>query len=297
MACLLARTVKGPALLACLAALGCAEDAATSGRNGGRGGSTSTSGGSTSTTPNGGSTSGNGGATTTSTAGTTSGGGTRSTPTVNDDAAAPDTQNVGSCGSRSSRDYGGRFTTPEPPDASVPPLPSDAGVGDDGGAPDPVPTTAPGGWPMAMENGLSLQVLPKDSQPAEINLDFGMRNQTGDEISLGDVVFRFYYAAGFLPVVDVDYAAITQPSHQPINVTSTVTPHYVEFSFGGEEDFPNGGVLTIQTRMHSANYQDAFDKCDSFSFDDADTSLADYEYVPVFYQDELVWGVEPVLAP
>jgi hypothetical protein len=256
--------------------------AAGSGGNGSGGngsGGTDVSGGAT----NGGD--GNGG-----TSGDTSNGGEPEDGSV---AADPD---LGSCGTRDERDYGDRFTRPEVPDASVPMEPEDAGV--DGGV-----TSAPSvmGWPVAEENGLSLQVqFRAGGQASEIAGDFRVINGTGDDVSLDDVSFRYYYVASFTPVVEVDHAAIMLPEYQAItgNVIRTVTPDYVEFSFDDDILFPDDGVLTVQARIHSDNYQGAFDKCESFSFEDAPatTTLADYAYIPVYYQGDLVYGIQPVLA-
>lgn len=133
----------------------------------------------------------------------------------------------------------------------------------------------------------------QDINSSELKPVFQIVSEAEEAFPYSDFTIRYWYTSEH--DVDMnfntDYSAVS-------GVTGTFGTNgeerYVEIGFGATSgNLPSNGTSgEIQTRMNHLNYQ-THNQGNDFSFDSSKTSLKPHVLVTLYYQGELVWGLEP----
>ncbi len=127
----------------------------------------------------------------------------------------------------------------------------------------------------------------------ELKPVFQIVSEAETAIPYSDFTIRYWYTPDHDVNMNfnVDYTAVS-------GVTGTFgsvdDEHYIEVGFSASSGSlsANSSSGEIQTRLNHLNYQ-SHDQSNDFSFDSSKTSMKPHVLVTLYYQGELVWGLEP----
>ncbi|WP_162555741.1 PKD domain-containing protein [Reichenbachiella versicolor] len=128
---------------------------------------------------------------------------------------------------------------------------------------------------------------------AEIKPVIRLVNDSSAAIPYSDFAVRYWYTpehSGGLKF-NADYSAISG-----VSGTSGVTTdgeHYIEIAFANSASLSaNSKSGSVQMRLHHAGYQSQ-DQTNDFSYDRGKSSFKPHIQTTLYYQGQLVWGLEP----
>jgi hypothetical protein len=145
--------------------------------------------------------------------------------------------------------------------------------------------------PVVITPTLSLQYYTGNPNAItnQINSHLQLVNVSNEDISLNAVTIRYWFPETADSQAVCDYAVLNCA-----NISVTADTDYFELNFAS-----TAGVLTansasgnMQLRFHKSNWS-SYDQSSHYSFNPALTTLTDWDHITVYYNGELVWGVEP----
>ena len=164
------------------------------------------------------------------------------------------------------------------------------------GVPAPTPTPGPGGGPASVK--LQYAVGDTAATDSQMKPHFQLVNTGGADADLSNVTVRYWFTGEGAQSVNFfcDYAVMgcggISGSFAALATPVAGADSYVEISFSGKIVPAYGQTGVIQGRMAKSDWSN-FDETDDYSYDPNQSSLADYDFMTVYANGALIWGVEP----
>ncbi|MDP5275784.1 cellulose binding domain-containing protein [Chengkuizengella sp. 2205SS18-9] len=129
---------------------------------------------------------------------------------------------------------------------------------------------------------------------------FNIVNNGSEDIALSDLTIRYYYTldGNQSEQFNCDYATIgcenVNGTHYQMASSTAEADHYMEITFTAGAGTISAGEQSgeIQTRTNKADWSN-YDETNDYSFDASITSFTDWDDVTLYYNGQLVWGIEP----
>jgi len=160
--------------------------------------------------------------------------------------------------------------------------------------PTPAPTTVSSGV-LKVEFFNSNRNSPSNS----INFSLKITNTGNSPIDLSTVKLRYYYTIdGVKPIsIYCDYSSVQTSylklSNSSMGQTCSNADHYIEVGFtNGAGTLAPGSNAVVQVRAHKADWSN-FIHTNDYSFNPNATDFTVWNYVPVYINNTLAWGIEP----
>ncbi|GIQ67661.1 endoglucanase [Xylanibacillus composti] len=144
-----------------------------------------------------------------------------------------------------------------------------------------------------VQSNLVVQYRTSDTNAFDnqIRPQFNIKNLGTSAVALSDLKLRYYFSKeGNAPMnAWVDWAVLGSS-----NIQTAFTADYVEVSFTSAAGAIAAGGQTgdIQLRMAKTDWSN-FDETNDYSYNDAMSSYQDWDKVTLYYNNTLVWGIEP----
>lgn len=163
------------------------------------------------------------------------------------------------------------------------------------------------------ELSIRLQYNNQNSDPNSQTIGPWLRlfNDGTETVNLSDLTIRYWFTSEppGNDVFVVDWAAVgTGSVNGSFNTNNG--EYFLEVGFAPSATIPTwlGGDGSANTFLPGSNTGDmmlrihdsawgTYDQSDDHSFDPGITSYTDYEFITVYYQGELIWGIEPDTSP
>ena len=157
---------------------------------------------------------------------------------------------------------------PEPPAAPGPPPPP------------PVPINLP---------ALSLQYYTNGQAPIanQISSHLQLVNNDADDVALNNVTIRYWFSEADVSSAACDYAVINCS-----NINITPNTDYLEVGFSAGILSANEATGDMQLRFHKSDWSN-YDQATHHSYNPNFTCFTEWEQITVYYDGQLVWGIEP----
>jgi len=153
---------------------------------------------------------------------------------------------------------------------------------------------------------LSVLYMPGEGDTQWLRLQFIIKNHSPADISISDVTLRYYYTVDsesteqafecWHPDTEEDcdkgFCCDENVVVRIDTTTGTDADHYVELSFSGDMSIsPAGQTDVLSIGVHKSSW-DAYDYTNDYSYHQV-TEYTSTEYVTLYHQGVLVWGIEP----
>lgn len=166
-------------------------------------------------------------------------------------------------------------------------------------------TPTPTATPVPVANG-SLHLLylvgdPGMPQNNQVKPHLKLENKGSTDVNLADVTVRYWYTTGSGQAQNFacDYVAISCSSitgkFVPVVPARTGASYYFEIGFTSAAGMLAAGSSTgeLQLRFNKLDWSN-YDESDDYSYNAGAVSYTDNTKITVYYQGQLIWGVEPV---
>ncbi len=145
----------------------------------------------------------------------------------------------------------------------------------------------------------------------DIRFEVDLYNDGEETLTLSDITFRYWfssepllsnieYACDYADInsenVDASFGSIESIDFLEIGFQSNIIISSWNGGNGKTDELPsNAHIGNLQNRISS--YQEILNQLNDFSYDGSISEYADSPQITIYYQGELVWGIEPIEGP